>query len=59
MHHFQDWLCTDTLTGHGSTVWEVAFDKTGEQLVTCTATCMLGTPMHAWYHHLGNFDRIL
>lgn len=27
-----DWYCADTLKGHGSTVWAVDFDSTGNRL---------------------------
>jgi len=51
-----DWLCSDTLTGHGSTVWEVSFDKTGEQLVTCSADSTL----KIWRrYHPGNPEGIV
>lgn len=29
-----DWFCLETLSAHGSTVWGVAFDKTGRHLVS-------------------------
>ena len=29
-----DWVCTETLTGHTSTVWSAAFDATGDRLGT-------------------------
>jgi WD40 repeat protein len=31
-----DWYCLDTLTGHTSTVWEVALSKDGERMGTAT-----------------------
>jgi WD40 repeat protein len=27
-----DWICTDTLTGHTSTVWGAAFNTAGDML---------------------------
>lgn len=33
----QDWLCYDTLTGHGSTVWKLAFSPDGSELGTASA----------------------
>lgn len=32
-----DWNCVATLESHESTVWSLAFDKTGERLATCSA----------------------
>jgi len=32
-----DWTCTETLTGHDSTVWGVDFDATGNRIATCSA----------------------
>ncbi|ELR20629.1 protein ciao1, putative [Acanthamoeba castellanii str. Neff] len=37
-----DWYCLDTLTGHTSTVWEVALSKDGERM---------GTATHHHHHH--------
>ena len=31
-----DWCCFSTLKSHGSTVWSVAFDKTGTRLASCS-----------------------
>eukprot|EP00164_Ancoracysta_twista_P002108 GFYU01002784.1.p1 GENE.GFYU01002784.1~~GFYU01002784.1.p1 ORF type:complete len:325 (+),score=75.06 GFYU01002784.1:118-1092(+) len=31
-----DWYCTETFSGHESTVWQAAFDPTGNQAVTCS-----------------------
>lgn len=31
-----DWTCIATLQSHESTVWSLAFDKTGERLATCS-----------------------
>ena len=31
-----DWVCTDTLTGHTSTIWGAAFNDTGDTLVSCS-----------------------
>lgn len=31
-----DWSCVATLHSHESTVWGLAFDKTGERLATCS-----------------------
>ncbi len=30
-----DWYCSSTLTGHTSTVWDFAFDRTGDRIVSC------------------------
>ena len=32
-----DWINTDTLAGHGSTVWQASFEGNGERLATCSA----------------------
>lgn len=31
-----DWIRTQTLTGHSSTVWSLAFDGTGNRLASCS-----------------------
>lgn len=31
-----DWVCCATLEGHESTVWSVAFDRSGERLASCS-----------------------
>ena len=31
-----DWTCSATLSGHHSTVWIIAFDKTGNRLASCS-----------------------
>jgi len=31
-----DWICTQTLTGHKSTVWDFSFDKNGDRLVSAS-----------------------
>ena len=31
-----DWLCTYTMEGHDSTVWQLDFDSTGEFLCSCS-----------------------
>lgn len=31
-----DWTCITTLQSHESTVWSLAFDKTGKKLATCS-----------------------
>ncbi|KQK82424.1 hypothetical protein AAES_74784 [Amazona aestiva] len=31
-----DWVCCATLEGHQSTVWSVAFDRSGERLASCS-----------------------
>lgn len=31
-----DWTCIDTLVGHTSTVWGIAFDSTGNRLASCS-----------------------
>eukprot|EP01117_Protostelium_nocturnum_P010724 TRINITY_DN3861_c0_g1_i1.p1 TRINITY_DN3861_c0_g1~~TRINITY_DN3861_c0_g1_i1.p1 ORF type:complete len:195 (+),score=65.03 TRINITY_DN3861_c0_g1_i1:1457-2041(+) len=36
-----DWYCSKTLTSHTSTVWDLAFDKTGDRMVTCSDDCNL------------------
>ena len=36
-----DWYCVDTLLGHESTVWEVAFDREGGKLVSVSDDCTL------------------
>lgn len=31
-----DWVCCATLEGHESTVWSLAFDRSGERLASCS-----------------------
>ena len=31
-----DWICTDTLESHDSTVWSSDFDSSGTKLVSCS-----------------------
>lgn len=31
-----DWYCHDTLHAHSSTVWDVAFSRTGNEMVSCS-----------------------
>ncbi|XP_058806568.1 probable cytosolic iron-sulfur protein assembly protein Ciao1 isoform X2 [Phymastichus coffea] len=31
-----DWICVSTLNSHASTVWSLAFDASGNRLVTCS-----------------------
>lgn len=31
-----DWECRDTLKGHTSTVWSLAFDAAGQRLASCS-----------------------
>mmetsp|Transcript_8671 Transcript_8671/g.12948 ORF Transcript_8671/g.12948 Transcript_8671/m.12948 type:complete len:339 (-) Transcript_8671:36-1052(-) len=32
-----DWYCSETLSGHGSTVWGVALNRDGDRMVSCGA----------------------
>ncbi|KAI8848951.1 WD40-repeat-containing domain protein [Chytridium lagenaria] len=36
-----DWYCSDTLIGHGSTVWGVDFDASGDRLVSVSDDCSM------------------
>lgn len=49
-----DWVGTDTLDGHASTVWALAFDRAGARMATCSDDCSVAlwrrgpAPDHKW-----------
>ena len=36
-----DWFCSQTLSGHESTVWDLSFDADGARMVSCSDDCSL------------------
>ena len=32
----EDWSCRQTLSGHTSTVWDVAFERSGARMASCS-----------------------
>lgn len=36
MNNEDDWYCSETLSGHDSTVWDVCFDTTGNYIASCS-----------------------
>jgi WD40 repeat protein len=52
-----DWCCFATLKGHQSTVWGLAWDKTGSRIASCSAD----KTVKIWQEYepgMGDFDFI-